>query len=304
MKSATLLTAAAAIAAVTLTACTHASETAGSVVSPAGQPTAATPTSTHGTTAAAALVPDNLKGKQLHFATDASYPPFEMFDKDNTTIIGFDADVMSDIASRLGVTFVPVNTGFDGILTGLAAGRYDAAISSFSITEERKNAVDFVTYMQGGAGIAVPEGNPDHLAMDWTTLCGHSIAAQKGTTQAIEQLPDLSKQCTQAGKPPINISLFPSQNDTILAMSSGRVEAMMSDSAAIGYQAKLSNGKFELAPGPVYRARPTGIALPKGSPLKEAISEAVKEMYADGTIKTLAAKWSVPDTNLTPTPGA
>jgi polar amino acid transport system substrate-binding protein len=87
-------------------------------------------------------------------------------------------------------------------------------------------------------------------------------------------------------------------------MSSGRVEAMMSDSAAIGYQAKLSNGKFELAPGPVYSARPTGIALPKGSPLKEAISAAVKEMYADGTINRFASKWAVPDTNLSSTPGA
>ena len=303
MKSTTLLTTAAAIAALTLTACTHASESLGATVAPTAQ-TAAAPTTVHAATAATALVPDDLKGKQLHFATDASYPPFEMFDSDNTTIIGFDADVMSEIAGRLGVTFVPVNTGFDGILTGLAAGRYDAAISSFSITEERKKAVDFVTYMQGGAGIAVPTGNPNHFAMDWSTLCGHAIAAQKGTTQAIEQLPALSKQCTDAGKPAIDISLFPSQNDTILAMSSGRVEAMMSDSAAIGYQAKLSNGKFELAPGPVYSARPTGIAMPKGSPLQPAISEAVKEIYADGTIKTLAAKWAVPDTNLTDTPGA
>jgi polar amino acid transport system substrate-binding protein len=192
-----------------MTACTYASETAGGTVNPSGQPTGAEPTSTHAATAAAALVPDDLKGKQLHYATDASYPPFEMFDKDNTTVIGFDADVMSDIAGRLGITLTPVNTGFDGILTGLAAGRYDAAISSFSITEERKNAVDFVTYMQGGAGVAVPVGNPENLAMDWTTLCGHSLAAQKGTTQAIEQLPALSQQCTQAGKPAIEISLFP-----------------------------------------------------------------------------------------------
>ena len=302
MKSPPFLITAAGIAVLTMTSCTYASEQLGSTVAPSAQ--SATPTTVHAATAAAALVPDDLKGKQLHFATDASYPPFEMFASDNTTIVGFDADVMSEIAGRMGVTFIPVNTGFDGILTGLAAGRYDAAISSFSITEERKKAVDLVTYMQGGAGIAVPVGNPNHLAMDWTTLCGHSIAAQKGTTQAIEQLPALSQQCTQAGKPAIDISLFPSQNDTILAMSSGRVEAMMSDSAAIGYQAKLSNGKFELAPGPVYSARPTGIALPKGSPLQPAISEAVKEIYADGTIKTLAAKWAVPDTNLTDTPGA
>jgi polar amino acid transport system substrate-binding protein len=307
MRTATALTAALAMSAVALSACTSASETAGDVAggaAPATAPSSSGSGPASGTDAAAALVPTNLKNKQLAYATDASYPPFEEFAKDNKTIVGFDADVMAEVAKRLGVTFKPVNTGFDGILTGIAAGRYDAAISSFSVTEERKKAVDFVTYLQGGAGVAVPKGNPQHLAMEYSTLCGHKIAAQKGTTQAIEQLPGLSQKCTQNGKPAITISLFPSQNDTILALVSGRVEAMMSDSTAIGYQAKLANGKFELAPGPVYLARPTGIALPKGSPLRPAISAAVKEMYADGTMKALAAKWGVPDTNMSSTPGA
>jgi polar amino acid transport system substrate-binding protein len=301
MKARAFLVAAGLVA--TLAACTNASQDIGTPTLPSSAP--ASSEASGGVSAKAAeLLPPNVQGKTLHFATDASYPPFEQFDSGNQNIVGFDVDVMRAIGSKLGVTFEPVNAGFDSILTGLAAGRYDAAASSFSVTPEREKVVDFVTYLQGGAGIAAPKGNPQQLRMDWQTLCGHTIAAQKGTTQAIEELPGLSKKCTDAGKPAITISLFPSQNDTILAIASGRVDAMMGDSTAISYQAKLSGGRFELAPGDVYEARPTGIALQKSSPLKPAVAEAVKELYADGTIAKIAEQWSVPASNFAPHPGA
>jgi polar amino acid transport system substrate-binding protein len=110
--------------------------------------------------------------------------------------------------------------------------------------------------------------------------------------------------CTDAGKPAVEPELFPSQNDAILALNSGRVDGMMADSTAVSYQGALSGGKFELAPGDIYEARPTGIALPKGSPLKAAVSAAVKSLYDDGTVTKLTAKWDIPDSNLSPTPGA
>lgn len=311
MRARTALLAAAVVASLaTITACTNASQDFGAQTGTsngagASQPAVSPAAGSIAVSAkASALVPADLQGKTLSFATDASYPPFEQFDSDNQDIVGFDVDVMRAIGQKLGVTFEPVNAGFDSILTGLAAGRYDAAASSFSVTPERENVVDFVTYLQGGAGVAVPKGNPQQIAMDWQTLCGHTIAAQKGTTQAIEQLPALSQQCTDAGKPAITISLFPSQNDTILAIASGRVDAMMGDSTAIAYQARLSDGRFELAPGDVYEARPTGIALQKNSPLEPAVAEAVIELYADGTIARIADSWSVPASNFAPNPGA
>ena len=304
MKNLVTGAAVAAVLAVGLSACTNASTDSGAA-SKVDVPDASEKVAVETNEAAAALVPADVKSKgTISVAMDASYPPFQMFADDNKTIIGFDAEFATAVGERLGLKVELVNAGFDSILPGLAAGRYDMAESSFSVTPDRQKTVDFVDYLQGGAGIAVTPGNPKNLSMDPMVLCGHKIAAQKGTTQAIEQLPNIAKMCTDAGKPAVEPELFPSQNDAILALNSGRVDGMMADSTAVSYQGALSGGKFELAPGDIYEARPTGIALPKGSPLKAAVSAAMKSLYDDGTVNKLTAKWDIPDSNLSPTPGA
>jgi polar amino acid transport system substrate-binding protein len=304
MKNLVTGAAAAAVLAVGLSACTNASTDSGAT-NKVDVPDASEKVTVETNEAAAALVPADIASKgTISVAMDASYPPFQMFADDNKTIIGFDAEFATAVGERLGLKVELVNAGFDSILPGLSAGRYDMAESSFSVTPERQKTVDFVDYLQGGAGIAVTPGNPKKLSMDPLVLCGHKIAAQKGTTQAIEQLPAIATMCTDAGKPAVEPELFPSQNDAILALNSGRVDGMMADSTAVSYQGALSGGKFELAPGDIYEARPTGIALPKGSPLKAAVSAAVKSLYDDGTVTKLTAKWDIPDSNLSPTPGA
>jgi polar amino acid transport system substrate-binding protein len=280
MKSATVLTAAAAIAAFALAACTHASETAG-----AGQPTGAAPTSAHSTTEAAALVPDDLKGKQLHYATDASYPPFEMFDKDNTTIIGFDADVMSEIAGRLGVTFIPVNTGFDGILTGLAAGRYDAAISSFSITEERKNAVDFSSpYYDVTQAIVTIKSSPAAKVTSLGGVKGLRLGAQVGTT---------SYDAAKALGTSAPVAVYNNNDDAKAALTSGQIDALVLDlPTAFEVQSELTDGTIvgQLPPG-TDKSEQFGIVLDKGSKLTACVSGAVDGLRADGTLAKLQQQW-------------
>ncbi|MBO9521331.1 MAG: ABC transporter substrate-binding protein [Nocardioidaceae bacterium] len=302
MKKNLVITATAGLLLATgLSACTNASE---KLATTPGKEASAAPAKVEVDQAAAGLVPAEFKSRgTVRVAMDASYPPFEMFAPDNKTIVGFDAEFATAVAAKLGLKAELVNVGFDTILTGLAAGRYDLAESSFSVTPEREKVVDFVEYLQGGAGIAVRPGNPDDLKMDPMVLCGHTIAAQKGTTQAIEQLPAIAKQCTDAGKKAVRAELFPSQNDAVLALASSRVDGMMADSTAISYQGHLSGGKFELAPGDIYEARPTGIALRKGTGLQAAVSAAVKALYADGTVKALAQKWDIPASNFAPEPG-
>lgn len=135
--------------------------------------------------------------------------------------------------------------------------------------------------------------------MDPTKLCGTRIAGQKGSIQGIDYLPAFSKACVKAGQKPITIRLFPSQNEANLALSSGRVDAVMADSISMSYQSKLSSGgRFELAPGKDYEPTKTGVALKNGSDLAPAISAAMKELVADGTMKKLMDKWGVPAQSL------
>jgi polar amino acid transport system substrate-binding protein len=245
---------------------------------------------------AAALLPADIKDKGvITVAMDASYPPFQYFEDDNKTIIGFDVDLSDALAERLGIDAEQVNAGFDTILPGLAAGKYDMGESAFSVTPEREKTVDFVTYLNAGSGIAVAKGNPLGLEMDPAQLCGRPVAAQKGSTQGIAQLPAISEECTKAGKKPVAISLFPSQNDANLALTSGRVDAVMADSFALAYAGQLADGAFELAPGEDYEPAPMGIALPKGSELKPALEAALSSLIEDGTYAELINKWGFPE---------
>jgi polar amino acid transport system substrate-binding protein len=253
---------------------------------------------------AAGLVPDSIKAKgTLVFAMDASYAPFEFFATDNTTITGFDADFSDAVAAAMGLKSQKVNTNFAAILPGLQAGKYDIGNSNFTITPEREQTVDFVPFMKSGSGIGVKKGNPENLSMDYASLCGHRVAAQTGTVQALTDLPELTAECVGAGKPAINVQLFATQNDANLALSSGRVDALMADSVGVAYQGDQSEGAFELVLGPLYKPSKLGIALPKGSPLLPAVTEAVDGLIKDGTYAVIAKEWKLPVETLM-TPGA
>jgi polar amino acid transport system substrate-binding protein len=266
---------------------------------PAAKPAAA-PAAGVADAALAAKLPDSVKKKgSMSFAMDASYPPFESFDTDGKTIIGFDADLSDAIAAKLGVKAEHVNAGFDTILVGLAAAKYDVGMSAFSVTPERTKSVDFVVYLNGGSGIDVKTGNPMKLSMDPKTLCGHKVSAQKGSVQGLDYLPKFSTDCKAAGKGEIDIQLYPSQTDANLAVTSGRADAVMGDSVSMAEQAKGSNGTLELAPGDDYDPSEIGLAMVKGSPVVDAISGALAQLKADGSIAKLLVKWNIPPQSLT-----
>lgn len=289
---------AAAVAAVLLavSACTHASTGAGGPGSPAGgEPAAASQPPTGPDEDAVSLLPAAARSKGvLTVASDASYRPFEYFDTDNRTMIGFDVDLTDALGAKLGLKVRHVNAGFDSILPGLAAGKYDLGASSFSVTPERSRTVDFVPYLDGGSSIAVAKGNPKKLSMDPDLLCGLTVSAQKGSVQGLEQLPAISEECRAAGDRPVGIELFPSQDGANLAVVSGRADAVMADTVSLNLQAEASGGQFELAPGDDYAPTPTGLALVKGSPLKPALDAAMASALTDGTVKKLMDKWHIP----------
>lgn len=272
-------------------ACTNAAPAS----SPGSADQVATPAAEKNTEAAALLPADVVESGVITFASDASYAPFEYFDTDNKTMVGLDIELTDALAQTLGVEAEHVNAGFDTILPGLAAGKYDAGASAFSVTEERLKAVDFVPYLKMGSGLAVASGNPLGLTLDDTsTLCGHTVTAQKGSIQGIETLPRLSKECESAGKEPITIQLYPSQNQANLALASGRSDAVMADSGPLAYEGQQSEGTFELAEGADYDPVPLGLALPNDSELGEALSAAMTALVENGTLEALLQKWDVP----------
>ncbi|GAA4932381.1 polar amino acid transport system substrate-binding protein [Nonomuraea thailandensis] len=250
---------------------------------------------------AAALVPADVKARgTLTIASTSTNAPMEFLDEDGKTLVGFDIDFSDAIAATLGLKAAHINSTFDAIIPGLAAHKYDVGMSGFFITPARERVVDFVPYLRDGSALVVPSGNPLNLAMDPATLCGHQVAGEKGSVQGIEYLPAISKDCQAAGKKPVTILLFPKLDEAHLALTGGRADAIMEDSIPSGYRASRSNGKYEVAPGGIYKPVQTGIAFPKGSALAPAVRSAVASLAADGTMQRLMDKWSLPSAALLP----
>lgn len=247
---------------------------------------------------ARALLPQSIRDKgSLVLATDPTYPPFEYFDTDNKTVIGWDVDMGNALATSLGLKAQYVPATFDTILPGLASNKYDAGMSAFNVTEERQKVVDFVPYISGGSGMAVLPGNPAKLAMTASSLCGKKVAAQKGTHEAIDILPAMSQECTDSGASPIDQAVFPTQTDANLALLSGRVDGVMADSIPLAYQGTLAGNKFELAAGSDYEPRLSGMALNKESGLRPAITAAMKAIVQSKTYADINTRWGIPSTS-------
>jgi polar amino acid transport system substrate-binding protein len=238
-------------------------------------------------------VPAAIKSKgTLTVATDPSYAPNEFIGSDNKTITGMDVDLVNAIGKTLGLKVDVKSAVFDSIIPGLASGRYDLSLSSFTDSKVREKTVDFVTYFNAGTSLMVAKGNPDKLTPD--TLCGSKIAVEKGTVQESPDLPARSKACTTAGKAKITPLVFDDQSGANLALSSGRAQGVLGDSPVIEYQVKKSSGDFVLS-GSSYDTAPYGIAIPKDSGLAQPVLAALKKLIADGTYKSILSKWGIED---------
>jgi polar amino acid transport system substrate-binding protein len=239
----------------------------------------------------AGQVPSKYKSKgSLTFAEDASYAPNEFIGSDGKTVVGMDADLANAIARVLGLKANVQNASFDAIIPGLSSGKYDVGLSSFTDTKEREKTVDFVTYFSAGTSFYTKaQGGPNVQGL--ADLCGLTVAAEKGTTQAADATAQ-SKKCTSAGKKPVTVQTYPDQNGANLALSSGRAQVGMADSPVAAYQVKKSNGQFKLT-GKTYGTAPYGIALPKNSGLAQPFLGAVKKLIADGQYKKILDKWGI-----------
>jgi polar amino acid transport system substrate-binding protein len=239
--------------------------------------------------ALAAQVPAAIKAKgTLIVASEAEYAPNEFIGPDGHTVVGMDPDMVKAIAAVLGLKVKVVNSTFEAIIPGLAAGRYDIGASSFTDTKEREKTVDFVTYIKvGEAFLTKANGGPTINSL--AELCGHTVSVEKGTTE-LEDAEKQNKKCQAAGKP-IKLLVFPGQNEANLALSSGRAEIDFADSPIIAYQVRKLG--VAVRSSPAFGTAPEGLALPKNNGMAKPVLAALKQLIADGTYTAILKKWEL-----------
>jgi polar amino acid transport system substrate-binding protein len=233
-------------------------------------------------------LPPEYQKNGVNVAAFNDWPPDEFVE--NGELKGWSIDMAKAMSERLGVPFNFTATSFDAIIPGLVAKRFDAGFSSFGVTPERLDALDFIPQRKEGTAYASLAGKP--VAVDSEKdLCGHSVAVLTGAWD-FQYLQKASEEtCVKAGAKPIELQQFTTENAAELAVSSGRVEIVAAGSAKLQYLAKQT-GTFSVSTfvsNPVYN----GIGVRKGDPLGPALRDALQAMIADGSYKKLMAQWGL-----------
>ncbi|RBP99897.1 ABC transporter substrate-binding protein [Bifidobacterium xylocopae] len=238
----------------------------------------------------AAMVPQSVAADgKFTVGMETTYAPGEFVDEDGKTPIGFDVDLSNALAKVMGLKPEMASASFDAIIPAIGS-KYDAGISSFTITKEREQAVDFVTSFKAGTAFAVQKGNPKHLKAD--DLCGSKVGVQTGTME--EQGADkLGKACKAQGRKPIEVQSYKLQTDAATAVMTGKIDVFYADSQVTGYAIKQTGGKLEQL-GKDSDVVLQGIAIKKGDTrMVDATQNAMQKLIDDGTYGKIMDHWGV-----------
>ncbi len=250
--------------------------------------------------AARKLVPADVRAKgTLVAAMPLDYEPYNFLDDKNEQM-GLDVDLFRSIAEVLDLKPEIQRMGFASVIPSVTGGRVDVGMSAMSILKPRLKVVSFVRYSHANQGLVVRRGNPAGVSTG--NACGHSVALEKGT-QPFLYWQDNATRCETEGKPKMTLLVFDGKGPQMLAVESGRAEAMGVGYATATVAAKHSGGKLETAPGgPAPGGNvETGIVYAKTQPqLGRAIEAALKTLIANGTYAQIFAKWGLSDLTETP----
>ncbi|KAA8831053.1 ABC transporter substrate-binding protein [Bifidobacterium tissieri] len=238
----------------------------------------------------AAMLPDSIKSDGvLKVGTDTSYAPAEFLAEDGKTPVGFDVDLTKALAKVFGLKAENTTATFDSIIPSVGT-KYDLGISSFTVTKERLEAVDFVTYFKAGSTFVVKKGNPEKI--DSSDLCGKKVAVQTGTTQEEEINAD-NDACKAAGKSEITIQSSKLQTDVTTAVATGKADIFYADSPVAGYAIEQTGDTLQ-ALGEDVGVTPEAVAIKKGdADTAKAVQAAMQKLMDDGTYKKILDTWGV-----------
>ena len=214
---------------------------------------------------------------------EATFAPFE-FQNEQKEIVGFDVDIMHAIADKGGFKIKFVNTPFEGIFNFLAQGDRDLIASAITITDERKQTVDFSDpYFDSTQYIVVPKGSKVTKFTDLKTL---SVGVQSATTgdEAVQKL---------LGKSNPKIKRMESAMMALKELEGGGVDAVVLDTGLVkNYIKNNPTEGFHAITDPDFPKEYYGIAVKKGNAeLLAKVNTGLAAIKADGTYQTIYNKY-------------
>lgn len=222
-----------------------------------------------------------IQSGKILVGSETSFPPFEFLE--GTEIAGFDVDLMAAIAKELGVTSEFMSEGFDTLIPTLkAGGKFDVIGSGMTITDERKQEIDFSDpYIDANLSVAMRTGD---TYTDPATLSGKKVGCQAGSTG----LDWANENLKPAGA---SIVEFKTSTDALNALKASNVDAVVNDLPVTAYLIKAAGGAMEIvkeiATGDQY-----GFGVSKDNPeLLKAINDALAALKANGEYDKVYQQW-------------
>lgn len=220
------------------------------------------------------------KSGVLKIGTEGTYAPFTYHDPVTNELTGYDVEVISALADKLGVTPEFAEAKWDAIFAGLEAGRYDIIANQVSVNDERLARYDLSdTYANSIPVALVAENNTSIASVD-------DIAGLRGAHSATSNWAQISKDAGARLEPVDGFT------EAIAAIRDGRVDYTINDNLAVlDYLKSTRDPGVRIAFELPERAVAQAFALRKDSGLLDAINRALDELRAEGALAKISEKY-------------
>ena len=218
---------------------------------------------------------------KLTMATEATFPPYEYYDGD-----AIDVEVAQAIAEKLGMELEVTDIAFDSIIPGIQTGKYDMGMAGMTVTDERKEQVNFSDSYATGVQVVIVKDDSPITSVDDLFADGAStvVGTQAGTTGFIYATSDIE----DAGLG--TVKSFGKTTDAVEALKNGQVDCVILDNEPAKALVAANEGLHIL--DTEYAVEDYAIAIAKeNTDLLEKVNKALSELTADGTLQSIVDKY-------------
>ena len=221
---------------------------------------------------------------KLTMATEATFPPYEYYDGD--AIVGIDVEVAQAIAAKLGMELEVTDIAFDSIIPGIQTGKYDMGMAGMTVTDERKEQVNFSDSYATGVQVVIVKDDSAITSVDDLFADGANtvVGTQGGTTGFIYATSDIE----DAGLG--TVKSFGKTTDAVEALKNGQVDCVILDNEPAKALVAANEGLHIL--DTEYAVEDYAIAIAKeNTDLLDKINTALAELKDDGTLQSIVDKY-------------
>lgn len=226
----------------------------------------------------------DLGGRTVTVAVENAYVPYNFIPPDSSEGVGWDYDAWREICTRLNCVAEFVEAGWPDVIVETGQGEYDTAADGISITDDRKEVVDFSDpYMVIEQKLMVTSDEDRFSSVKDFTDGDYQLGTQVGTTNY-----ELGVTLVGEGR----IDAFEQFGVAVEALISGDVDAVIIDDTAGQGYVGVNKDRTKLI-DEALQSDPLGFIFPPGSDLVEPVNTVIQEMTDDGTFDDLANTWFV-----------